>query len=207
MFDYILKGIFIGLLVSIPVGPIGVLCIQRTLNKGKWYGIISGLGATTSDLIYALIAVFCLSFVESFIEEYRLIIQLVASFVVLLFGVYIFRSNPVRQLSVQKRNKTNYFNAYVSACALCVTNPLILFLFIGLFARFSFFAPQDSFSYIIIGLLSVLIGAFSWWVLLNSVVDIFRKKINVRGLWLVNKVTGVLIIILSLGGVLYTLLY
>ena len=205
MLDYILKGVFIGLLVSIPLGPIGVLCIQRTLNKGKWYGIVSGLGATTSDLIYALIAFSCLSFVESFIEEYKFAIQLVASFVVLLFGIYIFRSNPVRQLSIQKRNKSNYFSAYVSAFALCITNPLILFLFIGFFARFSFFAPQDSFEYIMIGLLSILIGAFSWWLLLNSVVDIFRKKINVRGLWLVNKITGGLIIILSLAGVIYTL--
>lgn len=139
MLDYILKGIFIGLLVSVPVGPIGVLCIQRTLNKGKWYGIVSGLGATTSDLLYALIAAFCLSFVESFIEEYKLIIQLIASLVVLLFGVYIFKSNPVRQLSVQKKGKSSYFNAYISAFALCVTNPLILFLFIGFFCTFLVF--------------------------------------------------------------------
>lgn len=206
MLDYILKGIFIGLLVSVPVGPIGVLCIQRTLNKGKWYGIVSGLGATTSDLLYALIAAFCLSFVESFVEEYKLIIQLIASLVVLLFGVYIFKSNPVRQLSVQKKGKGSYFNAYISAFALCVTNPLILFLFIGFFARFSFFAPHDSFEYIIIGLFSILLGAFSWWLILNSVVDIFRKKINIRGLWLVNKIAGTLIIILSLVGVFYTLL-
>lgn len=205
MLDYILKGFFIGLLVSVPVGPIGVLCIQRTLNKGKWYGIISGLGATTSDLIYSLIAAFCLSFVESFIEEYKMVIQLVASFVVLLFGIYIFRSNPVRQLSVQKRSKSNYFGAYVSAFALCITNPLILLLFIGFFARFSFFAPQDSFEYVTIGLLSILVGAFSWWLFLNSVVDIFRKKINVRGLWFVNKITGSLIIVLSLVGIVYSL--
>ncbi len=203
---YILKGLAIGLLVSVPVGPIGVLCIQRTLNKGKWHGVVSGLGATTSDLVYALIAAFCLSFVETFIEEHRIVIQLVASFVVLMFGVYIFNSNPVRQLSVQKKSKSSFWSDYVSAFALCITNPLILFLFIGLFARFSFFAPHDTFGQTVIGLLAILLGAFLWWLVLNSIVDIFRKKINVRGLWLVNKLTGSVIIVLAIAGVIYTFL-
>ncbi len=203
---YILKGLAIGLLVSVPVGPIGVLCIQRTLNKGKWHGIVSGLGATTSDLVYSLIAAFCLSFVEAFIEEHRIVIQLVASFVVLSFGFYIFNSNPVRQLSVQKKGKNSFWGDYVSAFALCITNPLILFLFIGLFARFSFFAPHDTFWQTLIGLLAILSGAFLWWLALNSLVDIFRKKINVRGLWLVNKLTGSVIIILAIVGVVYTFL-
>lgn len=203
MLEYILKGIAIGLLVSVPLGPIGVLCIQRTLNKGKWHGIVSGLGATTSDLIYAMVAVFCLSFVEPIIEQYRFAIQILGSVVLLLFGLYIFNSNPVRQLTTKKRTN-NYWGDYVSAFALCFTNPLILFLFIGLFARFSFFATHDSPLQTLVGFLSVLLGAFMWWLVLNFVVDFFRKKINVRGLWVVNKLTGTIIIILSLVGFIST---
>ena len=97
MFHTILTGIIIGLFISVPVGPIGILCIQRTVNRGRAHGIITGLGATTSDLIYAVLVGFSMSFVINFIETHQMTIQIVGSLIIFGFGLHIFRTNPVRQ--------------------------------------------------------------------------------------------------------------
>ena len=86
MIEIIIKGIIIGLFISIPLGPIGMLCIQRTLNRGRKYGIATGLGATTSDLIYTMITLFFVSFVVDLIEQQRFIIELGGSIILIAFG-------------------------------------------------------------------------------------------------------------------------
>ena len=91
-----LKGILIGVLVSAPMGPIGVLCIQRTLNKGRSSGLFTGVGASLSDLIYAMLTGFGLSMIIDFIENYELLIQILGSIVLAGFGVYIYRQNPAK---------------------------------------------------------------------------------------------------------------
>ena len=90
----ILKGLAIGVIISAPMGPIGILCIQRTLNKGRWAGFYTGVGAAISDLIYCLLTAFGLSFVEEFIERHQDIIQLLGSLVLIGFGLYLFKKNP-----------------------------------------------------------------------------------------------------------------
>lgn len=92
---YIFEGIAIGFLASVPLGPIGVLLIQRTLNKGRWSGLVSGLGAAFSDTIYAIIAVFSLSYVVTFIREQEFLIQIFATLLLIGLGVKIFITNPV----------------------------------------------------------------------------------------------------------------
>lgn len=203
-----LTGIIIGLFTSVPVGPLGILCIQRTLNRGRMHGIITGLGATTSDLVYAILVGFGMSFIINFIEAYQTLIQIVGSIIICGFGVHVFRSNPSKQLafSTKKKSKGNYFSDYISAFLLCFSNPLIIFLFIGLFAQFQFFSPEQKFYEDIIGLSSILLGAFMWWLLITLVVSKLRTQFNMRGLWILNKITGSLLIILGVGGVISTAL-
>ncbi len=208
MLEFILKGIIIGICVSAPVGPIGVLCIQRTLIKGKKVGIITGLGATFSDLVYAMIAGFSLGFISDFITRYQFWIQIVGSVIIMLFGFYIFKSNPVRSLSSAQKQESggSYFADFATSFALCISNPMIMFIFIGLFARMGFFTSDEPLYQSIVGIFSILLGAFLWWVTLNSLVDRFRKKINVRGLGLINKLTGTIICVIGLFGFLVSLL-
>ncbi|MBO5974139.1 MAG: LysE family transporter [Paludibacteraceae bacterium] len=208
MLEFILKGIIIGICVSAPVGPIGVLCIQRTLIKGKKVGIITGLGATFSDLVYAMIAGFSLGFISDFITKYQFWIQIVGSVIIMLFGFYIFKSNPVRSLSSAHKQESggSYFTDFATSFALCISNPMIMFIFIGLFARMGFFTSDEPLYQSIVGIFSILLGAFLWWVTLNSLVDRFRKKINVRGLGLINKLTGTIICVIGLFGFLVSLL-
>lgn len=208
MLQVFLTGIIIGLFISVPIGPLGILCIQRTLNRGRAYGIITGLGATTSDLIYAVLVGFGMNFIINFIQDHQALIQIVGSIIICGFGVHVFRSNPSKQLALSATNnsKDDYFSNYISAFLLCFSNPLIIFLLIGLFAQFQFFSPEQTIYEDIVGLGSILLGAFMWWLFITLIVSKFRTQFNVRGLWILNKITGSLLIALGIGGVVSTAL-
>lgn len=205
MFENMYYGFLVGLGTSVPVGPIALLCIQRTLQKGRWHGFFSGLGAATSDFLYALIAVFGLSFVMDFVHQHQFYIQIVGSALIMAFGVYIFFQNPSKNLKKTDKKQNSYWQDYLTAFGLTITNPLMIFLFLGVFARFGFLdgvcLPIDY----VLGMSSVFLGSSTWWFCLTMVASIFHKRINVRGLWYINKITGVLIFLLALGGLLMTL--
>ena len=198
MFNTIIEGITIGLCTSIPVGPIAILIIQRTLQKGRMHGFTSGLGAATSDTFYALLAIVGLSVVLSFIEENKLIIQIIGSAIMVIFGVYIFFQNPAKNIEKSKTDKSSYWQEYLTAFFLTLSNPLMIFLYIGLFAQYNFISSESHFIEIAIGICSVFLGAALWWFLLTLLASIFRKRFNIRGLWILNKATGILISVLAL---------
>jgi len=108
MVEIIIKGIIIGLFVSVPLGPIGMLCIQRTLNRGRKFGIATGLGATTSDLVYTMITLFFLNFVIDFIEQQRYIIQLIGSIILIIFGFSFIKAILLHSQSPTSLRNTPY---------------------------------------------------------------------------------------------------
>ena len=145
--DVLIKGFIVGVVVSAPMGPVGVLCIQRTLNKGRWYGFVTGLGAALSDIIYALITGYGMSFVVEFIENPQTLyyFQLIGSAMLFGFGLYTFRSNPAQNIRPISANKGSLIRNFVTAFFVTLSNPFIILLFIGLFARFSFVLPERFF--------------------------------------------------------------
>ncbi len=196
MLKYILDGIIIGFSASVPLGPIGVLCIQRTLNKGRLAGFFSGLGAAFSDTLYAIIAGFSLSFIVSFIEQQLLYIQIFGAAILIFLGFKIFYSNPAKQLRKQKRGKGNLFQDFVSTFLITISNPLAIFLFLAFFASFGVVKKGgDYFNHMLL-IIGVMTGASLWWFILTSVVNLFRSKINLRRLWWLNKIAGATIVIL-----------
>ena len=206
MIEIIIKGILIGLCISVPLGPIGMLTIQRTLNRGQKYGIATGLGATTSDLIYTIITLFFLSFVLDFIEEHRLIIQLSGSFVVAIFGWYIFRSNPATQPKPNETIKHSLFGDFMTSFGLTLSNPFVLFVLIALFARFAFIGNKTTLLVSVIGISSILGGAILWWSLLTFLVSKFKSKLNMRELKIINQIVGLVIIGIGVVGFILSLL-
>lgn len=206
MLDIIYKGLIIGLCVSIPVGPIAVLCIQRTLNRGKYHGFATGLGAATSDLVYASLAAFSLSFIINFVEKNQFIIEIIGVVIVCIFGYFITRNNPVKNISTPDTKKESYFQDFATSFGLTITNPLIIFLFITFFAKFKFIDADSSWQQVVVGLLFIIIGASLWWFFLTSIVSLFREKFNVRGLWLVNKIAGYGLMIIALVGLALSLI-
>lgn len=206
MLGLVSKGFLIGVLVSAPMGPIGMLCIQRTLSKGRWHGFITGLGAALSDIIYAALTCLCMGMVVSFVEANQRPLQLLGSIVLALFGVYLFRSNPVRNLRKRKEKKLSFTQDFITAFLFTFSNMLIVLLYIGLFARFGFVLPEHSVWMILAGIGGIGIGAIVWWFLITYFISKLRRWFNVRGIWLMNKIVGSVIMIVSILGFLMVFL-
>lgn len=133
-FDLFLKGIIIGLAVSVPLGPIGVLIIQRTVNKDRVAGFVSGMGAATSDAIYAIIAGFSLSWIIDFVRQYQFTFQTLGALIIFLLGVHIFQKNPVKDIRRSRRKGSTYLQDYISTFLITFPNPLVIFVFLAVFA-------------------------------------------------------------------------
>lgn len=184
-----------GLLVSIPLGPIGVLVIQRTVNKSRIAGLLSGMGAALSDTLYAIVAGFSLTFVIDFIRAHEIFFQSLGALVVLALGISIFFKNPVNDLRRNKLRGNTHFQDIISSFLVTVSNPLTVFVFLAVFTSsgvaISLEKPYHSF-FVILG---IFLGAFLWWFTLSGIVSLFRHKINLRVLWWINKTAGALIIL------------
>jgi len=197
--DFVLKGILIGIMASAPMGPVGVLCIQRTLNKGRWYGFITGIGAAVSDIIYALLTGFGMSFVMNFVnnERNRFLLQISGSVLLLIFGIYCYRSNPTRKLHRStRRSKGSLVHNGITAFLVTLSNPLIIFLFIFLFAQFAFVVPNRPIE-MGIGYASIVGGAVLWWFGLTWLIDKVRGKFDDNGILIINRIVGWIVIIFS----------
>ncbi len=192
----ILDGIIIGFSASVPLGPIGVLCIQRTLNKGRLSGFVSGLGAAFSDTLYAIIAGFSLSFIVSFIEKQMLFIQIFGALILIFLGVKIFFSNPAQQLRRQRQGKSSLLQDFVSTFLITISNPLAIFLFLAFFAGFGVVQKGENFYGHLLLIGGVMTGASLWWFILTFIINLFRSKINLRRLWWLNKIAGATIVVL-----------
>lgn len=200
--DLLLKGILIGLLLSIPMGPIGMLCIQRTLTRGRKYGIITGLGASTSDIIYLITALFFVGFIVDFLTQYQQIIQYIVSILVIFFGWFIFRSNPSTQPVPPQLSNQSLLRDFVSSFILTLSNPLILFFQLALIARFEFLNEHTSILNNVTGIMAVFAGAFIWWNLLTFLVSKFKNRLGFAGLRLLNKTVGIVLAAIGLAGII-----
>ena len=197
--DIIFKGILIGICVSAPMGPIGVLCIQRTLNKGRWYGFATGIGATVSDIIYALFTGFGMSFVMDLItnNQNKFFLQSIGSILLLCFGIYCFRSNPTKKMHISSQNKGTLAHNALTAFLVTFSNPLIILLFMALFAQFAFIVPDHPVE-MTFGYISIIIGALLWWFGLTWIIDKIRGKFDYNGIQLINKIIGSMVIFFSI---------
>lgn len=195
------RGLAVGVLVSAPMGPVGMLCIQRALHRGRRAGLYTGVGAAVSDLLYCLITGFGLSFIEDFLKQNESIITLIGSAVLIAFGVYLLRSNPSKGLRTPQENRGSIYKNILTGFLFTVSNPLILFLIIGLFARFNFLAPELQYYHYLVGYAGILAGALAWWWLVTAFVDKVRAHFNLRSMWLVNRIIGGIILCFALVGI------
>ncbi len=205
LIDLTVKGLIVGMVASAPMGPVGVLCIQRTLNKGRWFGLVTGLGAALSDIIYAVVTGVGMSLVIEFIENPRTmyVLQLVGSFLLFLFGLYTYRTKP--QLRPSSRKKGTLAHNCLTGFLVTISNPLIIFLFIALFARFTFVVP-DHLGQQILGYVSIFLGAMLWWYGLTYLVDKLRTTFELERIGMINKAIGMVVMVVSLLGLFSTLL-
>jgi threonine/homoserine/homoserine lactone efflux protein len=196
------RGLAIGVIISAPMGPVGILCVQRTLEKGRKTGFFTGVGAALSDLFYCLLTGFGLSFIEDFLKANQNAIQIIGSVVLVVFGVYLFRSNPARTLKKPEASRSSRRRDVLQGFLFTFSNPLIIFLIIGLFARFNFLLPEISLPHYIIGFTFIFLGALLWWWVVSFFIDKVRSHFNLRSMWLINKIIGCVIMVFALVGII-----
>lgn len=204
MVSIIIKGLFIGFLSSAPMGPVGMLCVQRTLNEGKNHGLVTGLGATVGDMLIALLAIIAalgLGFSTEFIQKHEGPLKIVGSIILIAFGYVVYNKNPSKNLTKLKEKTISYWKVFVSSLILTISNIATLFLYIALFARFNVIDADKPFGYDLITIFFIGIGAYLWWLLVTYVVGKLRSRFNPRGLQIFNKIIGVLLIGLGVAGI------
>jgi threonine/homoserine/homoserine lactone efflux protein len=201
----IIKGLFIGFLSSAPMGPVGMLCIQRTLNEGKKQGLITGLGAAVGDMLIALLAIIAalgLGFSTEFIQQHEGPLKIVGSIVLIAFGYVVFNKNPSKSLTKLKENAMSFWKVFASSLGLTVSNIATLFLYIALFARFNVIDADKPFGYDLLTISFIGVGAMLWWLLVTYFVNKLRSRFNPRGLQIFNKIIGVLLVGLGVAGII-----
>ena len=189
----------IGLIASAPMGPVGVLCVQRTLNKGRWYGFITGIGAVVSDLIYAAITAYGMSYVMDVLnnQQTRMYLQIVGSVLLLVFGLYTYKSDPTKKIHNSGNGRGTLWHNGVTAFLVTFSNPLIIFLFLASYAQFAFVMPNHPFE-MVVGFLSIIFGALLWWYGLTWLIDKIRGKFDANGIRLINQVIGSVVVVCSI---------
>lgn len=209
IFKILFGGLCVGLASSVTVGPVAVLCIQRTLSKGHLSGLMSGLGIACADTLMAILAFSVYALLKSYIDEYNTIIQFCGGIFVVIVGVMIFFKNPVPQIRKNRAGRSALWQDFASMFGFTLANfvviiPYILAFFTMFNIDLALDAPQgadvaDTASQVgrwmnnILVLVGFLLGAMLWWLALTSTINIFRKGFRPRHMLVINRVAGVVI--------------
>lgn len=204
--EIFIQGIILGFSASVPLGPMGLICIQKTLNRGRLAGLVSGAGAAAADTFYAVIAAFGISFITDFIQKEQFTLRIIGSIILVLLGFKIFVTNPAIQIRKQNRKKNNLIGDFISIFFLTLSNPITVFFFGAVFASTGILKGENSFLELIEVVVGVFTGAMLWWLILTTVVNVFRSKFRLKRLWWINKITGAVIVIFGLVAIIGTLI-
>ena len=199
-----------GLASSITVGPVAVLCIQRTLSKNRRSGLASGTGVAVADMLMAIIAYFFYSMLQAQIEEYSAVLQVVGGIFVVIVGVYIFFQNPVPQIRRNRAGKTNLWQDFSSMFVFTLANFVVVIPYLlAFFAMFNvgLQSSADDVASLVRSTMTIvgfLAGAMAWWVSLTLVIDLFRRRFRPRHMLTINHIAGVVIAVLGVYTILST---
>jgi threonine/homoserine/homoserine lactone efflux protein len=191
-----IRGLVIGFSIAAPVGPIGVLCIRRTLADGQTSGLVSGLGAATADAMYGCVAGFGLTFISGILINQQMWLRLFGGLFLCYLGIKTLLSKPAEQAA--KAGGIGLLGAYGSTFLLTVTNPLTILSFAAIFAGLGLASTSGSYTSALTLVLGVFLGSAAWWFLLAGGVGLFREKFNTQGLRWVNLISGMIITIFGI---------
>lgn len=200
-----LQSILIGLSIAAPVGPIGILCIQRTLVKGRWSGFVSGLGAATADAFYGAIAAFGLTFLASFLINQSVWMRIGGGLFLIFLGIKFFVAKPgnIRENNINLYSERRLFRDYFSTFLLTLSNPLTILSFSAILAGFGSSAIESgnyfASSMMILG---IFLGSSLWWILLTYFSSLFRNHIRSNTMVWINRIAGGIILLLGIGALL-----
>ncbi|MGJ3245777.1 MAG: LysE family translocator [Elainellaceae cyanobacterium] len=190
--EFFLRGLVIGFLIAAPVGPIGVLCIRRTLAYGLASGFVSGMGAATADAVYGCIAGFGLTFISSILVEQAIWIRLIGGAFLCYLGIKTVLAKPANE--VASTTPTGLATAYASTVLLTLTNPTTILSFAAVFAGFGLASQSGNYLTASLLVLGVFIGSAVWWLVLSGGVSLLRHSFNAEGLRWLNRISGAILL-------------
>ena len=191
-FSFFIRGIVIGFAIAAPVGPIGVLCVQRTLNRGASFGFVSGLGAATADACYGIVAAFSVAAIFNFLSDQKIWFSLAGGLYLGYLGIKTFRSVPENQ--AETSNAMGRATAFISIFFLTLTNPMTLFSFAAVFAGFGFGNTAGNYLNAVILVAGVFSGSAMWWLTLSGTTGLLRHKFTAEHLRWINRISGTVIL-------------
>lgn len=190
-FSLFVQGILIGLTLAVPVGPIALLCIQRTITDGRLHGIFSGIGVATADTFYAAITVLGLTFISGVIIAQQFLFRFLAGTVLILIGIRVFMSVPTG-ISTKTGHET-YLKDYLSMVAIAIANPLTLIFFLIMLPGFGIVIHGTAFFSAAEFIFGVFFGSTVWWIILCGAVGSVRSRLGMETLVFINRISGFLI--------------
>ena len=193
----ILKGLLIGICASVPLGPIAILVLQKSLSEGHRAGFMAGLGACLVDTLYAVIAMFALAFAESFIEDHRILIMVGGGIIVVLLGCSMAFKDPFRKMKEEHQTPSYSLKDFFQAVIMGISNPGAIFVIFALFAFFGIQLEPHDFRVAPI-LLSLSGGSALYWFLFSWAFSRFRKNFKLSTLLWLNRAAGVIVIIIGI---------
>lgn len=197
-FEILLQGMIAGFVASITLGPVGVMCIQRTLSKNRQSGLVSGLGAASADVLFAVVAYFFVSVISSLIENHLQILTILGGICVVIVGVNIFLKNPVVQIRRNRAGKSNPGQDFISTFLLTLANPAFMLWLLVIFSAFNLGGGDGKLTFSKVGTGAMIIGGFFagaavWWFLLTSIISLLRNRFRPRHLLWINRIAGLMI--------------
>jgi threonine/homoserine/homoserine lactone efflux protein len=162
LLGFFLKGMLVGIVIALPAGPVGVLCVRRTILHGRLAGFVSGLGAASADAVFGIIAAFGLTFVADLLFRYQNWLRLGGAVFLLYIGLRAFTADPLRGTQSQ-RDPDGLVADYASAFALTITNPITILAFLAIFASIGFSGPEATWGRAEILVSGVWLGSLLWW--------------------------------------------
>lgn len=200
----LLKGVLVGIVIALPTGPVGVLCIRRTILDGRLAGLVSGLGASTADVVFGVIAGFGLTVVSDWLLDYQGWLRLGGGFYLLYIGISAFTDDPLARIHSQ-HDPESLLADYASTFVLTITNPITILAFLGIFAAIGFAGHAATLGRAAILVLGVWLGSLLWWSGLAFGAGLVRLSFDRHHLVWINRGSGGILVcsgLVLLGGLL-----
>jgi threonine/homoserine/homoserine lactone efflux protein len=194
---FFFKGIVLGFSIAAPVGPIGLLCIQRTLAQGRACGFFSGMGAATADGFYGSVAAFGLTAISAFLLRFSIPIRIVGACFLFYLAARTFFARP-RESLTERTFGASLWKAYASTVFLTLTNPVTILSFMAVFAGFGIMNAERAYLKSALLVAGVFSGSSLWWLVLSSAVGLFKARLTPSSLLWINRVSGTLIAALGI---------
>jgi len=197
---FLLKGMALGFSIAAPIGPIGILCIRRTMTEGRAYGLVSGLGAATADAMYGMVAAFGLTFISSLLIGQRTWLSLIGGAFLCYLGVRTFLSKPAERGASAQRG--GLLGAYASTLFLTLTNPMTIMFFAAVFAGLGIANAPGGYTSSGLLVIGVFLGSASWWLALTSGSSLFLGTFGSEHWRWINRLSGLVLIVFGTASLL-----